>query len=190
MMNYTASALGRAKLKSWFAKPLRSREAIKDRLDAIEMLKSVMTKDLDETLRKALRGLSGVVKPLTDLKFRPSAKDLLSIAKTCRSVQDTRNSLLQVLSEEACANSAMLQALLDEGYDALKELEEEINRVLDDRAAGTSEIYTVRKFVAPHLDQLRENYQHLPDLLVSGTQNTFPLTPFLVCSRAGHCKRH
>lgn len=168
LINNTASALGEAKLRAWLHKPLNAHKPITERLDSIEAALSLDGFEIVvRELQSALKTITRCERQITELKFRPSASNLLAIARICNNVASIRD----IIMTTNLAAAPLFKDFANHNLDSLPLVGRKIHSVLDNDASKYSDLFVVRKYVNPDLDRLRENYQHLPAFLV-----TDPLT--------------
>lgn len=159
LFNHAVSDEGRGRLRRWFLHPTNNLAVITARQEAIKLL---LRPELHVFQKTAIHSLKRSIKTssvLTDLRFRPTAAALLKLGGFC----DAFAALQLAIPSNAVP---LLQRLGSEEFQALDSLGKVIHRVIDEEGCKTSELYTIREFINPDLDSLRQQYTNLPDFLV------------------------
>lgn len=98
---------------------------------------------------------------MTDLKFRPSAGDLLKIGKFCEAFHE----IYTQIQDPNIVRFPAIEAVKSFDFSSIFDLSRLIRRIIN-VDFKISEIYTVRELISSDLDSLRRKYSNLPDFLV------------------------
>lgn len=99
---------------------------------------------------------------MNDLKFRPTAKDLLKIGKFCEAFHE----ITVLLQDSNLVSFPLIEQSNSLDFTSILNLSQTIRRVIDSNRCNDSDIYTIREHVSADLDSLRKKYSNLPDFLV------------------------
>ncbi len=120
VLDHTKTAMGARKLRTWVEQPLLQKQAIEDRLDAVEALSSQMI--VRDELREYLNAIYDLERLMTRISLRTAnPRDLLAFKQSILYLPYIRNLL------EELPDSTLFHAMKD-GYDDLQDL----YRILED----------------------------------------------------------
>ncbi len=157
VINKTVTGMGERLLRKWLLAPLRDRERIERRLDAVEVLAAAEL--VRAELRAALKGIHDLERLTGWLGAgRASPRDLLGLAGSLERLPKLRGLLDELLKgKEAALLRGIRKALAIED---LEKLAEELKRALREDAPPTvKEGGIIREGFNPELDALRRQEQ-------------------------------
>ncbi|MGC8740778.1 MAG: DNA mismatch repair protein MutS [Candidatus Sumerlaeaceae bacterium] len=147
VLDHTATAMGGRLLRSWILEPLRLRERIAQRLDAVQEL--VETYTLRQRVTEALGGIADLERILARAVCKTAnARDLLALRQSLEQVPKLRSLLAEV------KQSALLREVRDE-LDPLEELVAQLRAIVDNPPATVREGGIIVDGFDPKLDELR-----------------------------------
>ena len=147
VLDLTHTAMGSRKLKQWLKEPLKKKEAIQKRLDAVELLSD------DVLMRNNLRELLKQIYDLERLIGRitcgnTNARDLIALRNSIAVIPDVRAEL------QMCGN-----ALLEELYEKINDLKEPFDlinsSITEDPPHTIREGGIIREGYSKELDELK-----------------------------------
>ncbi len=141
VLDQTKTAMGARKLRTWVEQPLLQKQAIEDRLDAVEIMSDqVMIRD---EMRDYLNAIYDLERLMTRISLRTAnPKDLLAFKQSVQYLPYIRNNIREILENhqgkgpENHGTAAILQQLLD-GFDDLSDLFDLLDRSIDEDAPIT-----------------------------------------------------
>ncbi len=147
VLDHTATAMGGRLLRTWIVEPLRVRERIERRLQAVQEL--VETYTLRQRLTEALRGIADLERILARAVCKTAnARDLLALRQSLEQVPK-----LQALLGDVRA-SEMLHELREQ-LDPLDALVSELRAIVDNPPATVREGGMIAEGFDSKLDELR-----------------------------------
>ncbi|TKY90703.1 hypothetical protein EX895_000701 [Sporisorium graminicola] len=163
MMNLTCSKFSQPLLKRWVMLPLAERDEILRRHEAVELLVRLDSTSEMDRLQRQLRELCGVPQVCHKLNMGVGSAWLwASLMKTCNAIMNLRAELNGLdLSRSEMLNELKAQVIVD----SLLRLSDAIAYTIDFEESKTDGKVTVRTGVDMYLDELRDLYLRLPDLL-------------------------
>ena len=155
MLDKTRTAMGSRLLRSWIERPLREREGIIARQDAIE---DILTHPIAaEALREELDGIYDIERLLSRIAF-----DTVH-ARDCLALLSTLDSIPRIQEEGDVFTSSLLRDLLGQ-MNALPDMRSELRHAIDpDAPLSVREGGIIAKGYSDELDELR-------DVAVNGKQ--------------------
>ena len=152
ILDRTGTSMGSRLLRSWIERPLRERDRIEARLDALEQLiRDPMTAD---SLRQTFDGVYDIERLLSRIAYDTvNARDCLALAATLECVP---------LIKEYCGefDSALLKELTD-ALDPLQELTDTLRRSISpDAPLSLRDGGMIREGYSAELDELRQVGSH------------------------------
>ena len=148
ILDHTLTGMGARMLRRWIARPLRSRQAIERRLDAVENLVGDFA--IREAIAKAFRGLHDLERIMSRVGCRSAnARDLYCLRLSLERLPGLRQGL-------ASARAPLLREIA-EHMDPLPQLRDLLQRALaDDPPLTLREGGLIRDGYNAEVDQLRE----------------------------------
>lgn len=147
VLSKTVTPMGKRKLKQWIQQPLRNRDAIEQRLDAVEELaRNAMNR---QSISNSLRNLGDLERITSRIVFGTSgARDLLALRNSLANLPATKKALSSCSSKllhEAAGSIDTLKAL----HDTLKAA------IVDDPPVSVKEGGMIKKGFSSDLDNLK-----------------------------------
>jgi DNA mismatch repair protein MSH5 len=162
--NRVRSAGGRKLLRQWFARPSNNTNILHDRLDHIEVLRDPRhvgaIKQIHSTL-SAVKDVRRICTRITNLQS--TCGDWIALRATLTAVMDLHEMTRAIASESRLRVLTAIQ--LSAGSAEMNRLLQLLNAVIDFEQSKAARRLTVRPGVDPTLDELKNTYAGLGDLL-------------------------
>ena len=154
VLDDTATPMGARLLRAWLARPLRSRERIEARLDAVQLLGE--RRELRDKLRMELRELGDIERLVGRFASARilSPRDFLMLKFSLRHLPEIKSLVAQ--ATEGIAKTKGILSTIAEQLQPLPALAEEIDRVISPEPPATiAHLGLIRDGANAELDELR-----------------------------------
>jgi DNA mismatch repair protein MutS len=154
VMDETVTPMGARLLRAWLARPLRNRERIEQRLDAVELLST--ERETRDKLRMEFRELGDIERLVGRFASARilSPRDFLMLKFSLWHLPEIKN-LAQHLTETTSSAQAILKAIAG-GLEPLGTLAEELDRIVAPEPPATvAHLGVIRDGANAELDELR-----------------------------------
>ncbi len=158
VLDRTRTAMGSRKMKQWLREPLNRLDAIRDRLDAVEVLLDdvLMRNNIREALRQVydFRRLTGRI-----ATGKANGKDLIALRNSCMALPDIKSEL------EACTG---LLGRINGSIDTLDDVCDLIGRGITEEPPFTlKEGGLIRRGYSSELDELKDSIRDAREWIAS-----------------------
>lgn len=156
---------GRRKLRDWFHHPINDLTELQNRQQVIESLLSSEIQAHSKQLNRFLKKIVNVDSLIDELKFNPTACNLLKLGGCIDAIAQIYTFISENL--HLFGESNFFKRLSADMVSELNDLGRLIRRIIDSEHAQEGDIYTIRECIDAELDSRRRQYSGLSEFLVS-----------------------